>query len=616
MYRSDLSDRRLTERTKIFGIGLNKTGTSSLKQAIEILGFGPAVSQREVARAGLVNEVLLRGEYERALDWAEEYRVFEDRPWNVHDMYRRLDERFPDSRFVLTVRDEENWWRSLERWVTVVKPESLPRYLVHLALQELDKDAAIESFRRYNAEVVAYFRNTDPDKLMVVDFAAGVGWDALCDFLGRPTPEVEFPHANRQGHRDRPPGAPARRPRKHGDDSLQLARCIACDEELRVVRAEDRHERPIHEISWDRRLARRRGERRSSRLKRRASRQRAIDASLQRLLQERPKLGTGDLGVVCCFFNPMGSTSRLLNYRRFVEGMRRAGVALTTVELVFEGQSHQLSNLYGEVLERSAESVLWHKERLLNLGIRRLLDHGVPKIAWLDADIQFFDPNWPLRVSAVLEKENLCQVFGQVLVHRNEVSEPKVGTGAIKYLQERGRLDPQKKIHARLFRRRAYPSGYSGYGWAARAEVLRRVPLYEGCVVGGADKLMYFASFPEHKRFRTAADRWFRSANPECPSCGHASVAERWRDHFLEWAERWGKAVDGRVGYADNVIGDFNHGNRATRRYVGRKELLLRQGFDPTEDLTTNDDGCLEWASEKPRMHDDVRLYFQQRRSR
>jgi len=598
----------ITDGTKIFGVGLNKTGTSSLKQALGILGFSPAMSQGAVARAGLVKAVLVDGDYERALDWAEGYRVFEDRPWNVGDMYRRLDERFSDARFVLTVRDEESWWRSLERWLTVVKPWVLPRYLAHLRIPTLSRETAIESFRRYNAEVVAYFRTRDPQRFLVMDVAKGDGWDELCAFLECPRPGVPFPHANRQGYRNRPPG----RPRARHGDPLKLDRCVACGDEFPPPRPESRSEKPESELSWHRRLVLRRTNARARRLRRRESH----EGRLQRRLKRRsPGVGSANLGVVCCYFNPLKSGSRLLNYRRFAEGMQSAGVTLTTVELAFDGQPHELGDAPGEVLQVRSGSVLWHKERLLNLGIERLLDRNVRKIAWLDADIQFLDRRWPLYVAAILETQNLCQVFGKVLVQTNGVLSPRVGVSAVKYLEDRGRLDPQKTIHARFLRRRGYLSGYSGYGWAARAELLARVPLYDACVIGGADKLMYFASFSTHRRWKTAVERWFRSANPECPSCGHQAAAGRWLSHYLEWAQRWSKAVDGRVGYVDNTIEDFYHGNRAFRRYTRRKEVLLRQAFDPVEDLTTNEDGCLEWASAKRRMHDDVRLYFRQRRS-
>jgi len=599
----------ITNSTKIFGVGLNKTGTSSLKLALEILGFSPAVSQAAIARAGLVHSVLVDDDYERALAWAEDYRVFEDRPWNVGDMYRRLDERFSDARFVLTVRDEESWWRSLERWLTVVKPWALPRYLAHLRIPDLSHEAAIESFRRYNAEVVAYFRIRDPQRLLVMDFAEGDGWDEMCAFLACPRPDISFPHTNRQGYRDRPPG----RARARDRDPLKLGRCVACGEESQPVRPDGRSEKPESKLSWHGRLALRRANAGARRLRQRESH----EGRLQRRLKRRsPGLCGEDLGVVCCYFNPMKSSSQLLNYRRFADGMQSAGVTLTTVELAFDDQPHQLGDAPGEVLRVRSGSVLWHKERLLNLGIERLLDRNVRKIAWLDADIRFLDRRWPLYVAAILETQNLCQVFGKVLVQTNAVLDPKVGVGAVKYLEDRGRLDPQKMVLARFLRRRGYPSGYSGYGWAARAELLARVPLYDACVIGGADKLMYFASFSQHRRWKTAVERWFRSANPECSSCGHQAAAARWLSHYLEWAQRWSKAVDGRVGYVDNTIGDFYHGNRASRRYNGRKEILLRQGFDPVEDLTTNEDGCLEWASGKRRMHDDVLRYFRQRRSR
>ena len=108
--------------------------------------------------------------------------------------------------------------------------------------------------------------------------------------------------------------------------------------------------------------------------------------------------------------------------------------------------------------------------------------------------------------------------------------------------------------------------------------------------------------------------RWPRGF--ACPRCGHRNVAGRWHTHYLDWAKRWNDVVEGKVGYADTLIQDFYHGSRKSRLYRDRKEILLRQTFDPAEDLSVNSDGCLEWASDKTRLHEDLRLYFRQRTDR
>ncbi|MCZ6785204.1 MAG: hypothetical protein O7G30_18040, partial [Proteobacteria bacterium] len=404
----------MSQDTRVFGIGMNKTGTSSLGRCLRALGITPVPSQYDIKTADLIDPILLDGNYEPALGFARSYRGFEDRPWNVWDMYRRLDERYPESLFVLTVRDVDKWWRSVQRWLTVVKPNIRERYMLHLRAESFTREDFVRGYEAYNREVGAYFEDGRADRLLVIDFAEGRGWEPLCAFLDRPVPaDRPFPHVNRQGYR-----SAARRQARDGRP-LDLERCFSCGHSAameRVEAGEDEPERRRFEA-----LRRPLAQLRNRILKQQQSSRSYSERRLHRLRSAMPQLRIDDLAVVTAYYNPGRSKQRLANLRRFNDGMRRSGVPLLTVELAFKDRPHEASGLYGDVLELRAEHVMWHKERLLNIGIRSLLDRGFRNIVWLDSDVLFFEAeNWPWHVAAELERSHLCQVFSRVLLQRRQ----------------------------------------------------------------------------------------------------------------------------------------------------------------------------------------------------
>jgi hypothetical protein len=181
---------------------MNKTGTSTMKGCFEQLGWEPIASPRSVARTRrMYLDIFEKGDYSRALAAVGDFVAFEDRPWNVWEMYRHLDEAHPDSRFVLTVRDPETWWRSVEQWCTHKKPQMAETYTTHLRAEAFTREAFVAGYEQYNAEVIDHFEGTD--KLLVLDVEAEPSWAPLCAFLGVPVPDAPFPHRNRQSYKPR-----------------------------------------------------------------------------------------------------------------------------------------------------------------------------------------------------------------------------------------------------------------------------------------------------------------------------------------------------------------------------------------------------------------------------
>ena len=178
-------------RTKVFGIGLSKTGTTSLAHALEILGY------KTIDYLGATNYV--RGDLSSIdLQKIENNDAFTDTP--IPSFYRELDKRYPHSKFILTVREIEGWLRSCKKQFTKKHAQKINNALNVIFKEiydciEYDAENFESGYRRFNEGVIDYFKERKED-LLILDIAAGEGWEELCDFLDKPIPQVPFPKRN------------------------------------------------------------------------------------------------------------------------------------------------------------------------------------------------------------------------------------------------------------------------------------------------------------------------------------------------------------------------------------------------------------------------------------
>jgi hypothetical protein len=165
---------------KIFGIGLSRTGTKSLHVALGILGFR-SIHYPQLDRM------------EQLLHW---YDAAVDTP--VACSFRELDGCYPDSRFILTVRDFRAWLKSAEWHFSGPSPDAHWKREVRLRTYGTltwDRSAFLKAYHHHVLTVVDYFENRS-EALLIIDITGGEGWEPLCAFLQRPVPAVEFPHEN------------------------------------------------------------------------------------------------------------------------------------------------------------------------------------------------------------------------------------------------------------------------------------------------------------------------------------------------------------------------------------------------------------------------------------
>lgn len=174
---------------KIVGIGLNKTGTSTLGECFEHWGL------KHVSYSAEAFDLWRENRLDELLGWVERYESFEDWPWPL--IYREIDERFAGSKFILTRRrSPDAWFRSLCKHAEHTGPTAFRHRIFGHDMPHDHRDDHVSVYERHLKEVRAYFRER-PGDLLEVCWEEGHGWDELAGFLGYERPEIPFPHANR-----------------------------------------------------------------------------------------------------------------------------------------------------------------------------------------------------------------------------------------------------------------------------------------------------------------------------------------------------------------------------------------------------------------------------------
>ncbi len=192
----------------VFGAGFGRTGTTSIKLALEQLGFGPCHHMSDVFRSESELPVWRHAANGRKIDWHTVFAGWRSAmDWPSTHYWRELAAAFPESKVLLTLRPEDRWVESfsrtirrlIERRAHVARPywrEVLDMAQTMIAEQTFD-DAMHDRqvLRQKYRQRAEHVRNEIPsNRLLVYDVADG--WEPLCRFLGVEQPDTEFPRTN------------------------------------------------------------------------------------------------------------------------------------------------------------------------------------------------------------------------------------------------------------------------------------------------------------------------------------------------------------------------------------------------------------------------------------
>jgi len=179
---------------KIFGIGLGKTGTTSLTRAIQILGFTPVAHGIKY-----IDEL-------RNVRFAAD--IFIAARWKF------LAYAYPKAKFILTDRNTKEWIDSTQRHYESTKKRSMEgtptkwglkiplrtaesRWLIY-GTTTFDPEKFWVAMDNHRYDITKYFEKYRSDDLLILNIAEGEGWERLCQFLDVPVPDIPFPHKNKR----------------------------------------------------------------------------------------------------------------------------------------------------------------------------------------------------------------------------------------------------------------------------------------------------------------------------------------------------------------------------------------------------------------------------------
>lgn len=268
--------------------------------------------------------------------------------------------------------------------------------------------------------------------------------------------------------------------------------------------------------------------------------------------------------------------------------MHRQGVKLITAELAYDDEPFDLSYTYGDVIRVRGNSkrLCWQKESLLNIALRCV---DTPKVAWVDADLTFLDPDWVHNTAEALESRVIIQPWSNAVDLGPKCEAINYRTSFMSradYIMQRADAGTLGSYNAHIV------GGHVGYAWAARADYLRRCGgLYDLAVIGSADQYMALALF---------------GAAENCIPRG-----AMWKDELTAYQAK-SQLPRNLMGYIPGTLVHHYHGTRVNRQFNSRTNILLDMHFDPATDISRTRDGLVEIC--RPELAARIAQYFSDRK--
>jgi hypothetical protein len=292
------------------------------------------------------------------------------------------------------------------------------------------------------------------------------------------------------------------------------------------------------------------------------------------------------LYVVTAVFNPQRYQSRIKLYRQFEKYVADSGAKLMTVELAYGKRDFVVTEPNDPMdLQLYTNAELWHKEKMINLGIQKL-----PKdwqyVAWVDADIIFARPDWVEETVQLLQHFPVIQMFSQAIDLTPKYEILKTHVGMIYSHYENIMVDPTGK----------YDKFHPGFAWAARRDALNNLGgLCDIAILGSADRHMALSLLER-----------VENSYPKDISAGYSEQLELWQHRCKLYIRK-------NVGYMPGALLHYWHGKKVDRRYKDRWKILVKHKYDPEFDIKLDTQGLYQFTEKKPGLEQDIRKYFQAR---
>lgn len=296
------------------------------------------------------------------------------------------------------------------------------------------------------------------------------------------------------------------------------------------------------------------------------------------------------LYIVAVISNPNHYKRR---YQLFEEFCQRVNATdkeyfeLITLELQYANRPFQTSAQY----QVRSNSVLWHKENLINYAVRNCLPVDWKFMAWIDTDIEFVNSNWVQETLDKLHIYDILQLFTHAIDLGANHQTLEVHTGFVYQYLNNEPLPTKQPYNRRHW--------HPGYAWAITRQAYEKIGgLLDIGILGSGDNHMAMAFI----------GRVEYTLNP--------NLHNNYKQFCLNFQKRCRHHIQSNIGFVNGTILHYFHGCKVDRRYKDRWKILVDNKFDPVFDLKRNGQNIYELETSSPnfvKLRTEMRMYFSER---
>jgi hypothetical protein len=295
------------------------------------------------------------------------------------------------------------------------------------------------------------------------------------------------------------------------------------------------------------------------------------------------------LNVIIVISNPCQYARRYILAREFIKrcNMDEENINLYIVELIYNDQKYVLTEKNNKNhLQLKGTIPIWHKENMINLGVKYLLPKEWKAFAWIDADIEFESIHWVTDTLKLLNGTfDIVQLWSHCAdLDKNKLCMQNFSSAGYQYI----------KNGCKYTQRVGLDFSHPGYAWACTRKAYEKMDgLYELSILGSGDHNMLLSLF----------GYGIQSLN--------GLTSDGYKQSIKEYENKVKKL---RFGYVPGVIRHYFHGSKKNRKYSERWQILVENKFDPLIHITRDDIGLLIPTKECPKkLLDDIMIYFTER---
>ena len=294
------------------------------------------------------------------------------------------------------------------------------------------------------------------------------------------------------------------------------------------------------------------------------------------------------LNVIIVISNACLYTRRYVLLKEFEKRIleEEENVNLYIVELIYPNQKFVISQPSNKNhLQIKTTVPIWHKENMINLGVKKLLPSNYKAFAWIDADLEFESTTWALDTLKIL---NGCKDVVQLFSHAVDMDKDETNLNLFNGFG-------YSYCKNKPYTTKGKDYWHSGYAWAITRKAYEKIGgLYDKGVLGSGDSIMALSLINKVKNMH----------NNKYHTDYNASM--------LEYEV---KSKGLRLGYTPGVIRHHFHGTKQNRKYTERWQILMKHQFSPREHLMYDANGILvPSATFSKEFKEDIMTYFRERK--